>query len=45
MRTILAFKVCSQHLSFKDSLGVITLYHVVDIVIKFAHKHANPIKL
>jgi hypothetical protein len=32
-------------LSFKDSLGVINLYHVVDIVIKFVHKHANPIKL
>lgn len=45
MCTVLAFKVCSQHLSFKDSLGVINLYHVVDIVIEFIHKHANPIKL
>ncbi len=45
MCIILAFKVCSQHLSFKISLGVINLYHVVDIVIKFVHKHANPIEL
>ncbi len=45
MCTILAIKVCSQHLSFKDSLGVINLYHVVDIIVEFVHKDANPIKL